>query len=378
MKKTLLTFPTRLTLIQAFLVLACAGFQPLLLSYWDAGWYRGIVDLGYRSDFPDARGNVGFFPGYPAVALILKTVFSFGVHFLSTDFALLLVSLSFSFLLFNFLSTWIQTQTQNPAQAEPRIQHAKLILFALYPFSFFFYTAYSESLFTASVVGFILFSEKLLQGETHKDRNFCLALAFGFLMCFTRLLGLVFIVYPIFRALQIQQKKLPALFLLVGSSLGCALFFAYCYFQFGAWDFYFISERAIWGSYFDWHKLFPPTTLFHLTPPFKGDTIGKVVTVVFGVYLTKKLFELIREKAFRDPLFALILVNGMYWGANFLGRTSLNFVGMGRYLLPGIALMLPFINVNLKSKRTLILVTLIFLALQIGYVITFVQHGWVA
>jgi|GEM_PF-4382018 len=361
--------PSHLALIQAFLVLACTGFQPLRLSYWDSGWYRGLVNVGYSSSFPDGHGNVGFFPGYPVAAYLLKTALGFGKTWLSTDAALLLTALAFAFLMWRLLTSWLELW--NPSQEQNR---TRLVLFALYPFSFFFYAAYSESLFAATVIGFMLFSERWIR----KDRSLALTLLFGFGMCFTRLLGFAFILYPVFRALQVRKKRLSSLGVAAFSALGGVLFFVYCQIKFSAWNFYFISERTIWGTYFDWHKLIPPTQLFHLTPPFKGDIVGRVVTIAFGFFLTRKLFLLLRTRRFETPIFALILVSGMYWGANLLGRTSWDYIGMGRYLLPGLALMLPWMDLDWKKHRAWLVIALFFLALQIGYIITFAHRGWVA
>jgi hypothetical protein len=384
----------RIALPHVFLVFLCVGFQPLKLSYWDSGWYRGLVDHGYSNTFPDGQGNVGFFPGFPVTSSFLKSVFGLGQDLISTDAALLLTALLFALMMWKLLSRWLEvsasvsTELQCSGFTPGYSSRTRMIFFALYPFSFFFYAAYSESMFTALVVGFILFSEKWIV-ETKPKKSFgifALVLIFGFWMCFTRLLGLTFVFYPLFRALQtkvtLRSKPLSQLLgaglIFILSSLGCVSFFIYSSEKFGAWDFYFQSERKIWGTFFDWHKLVPPTSLFHFLPPFSGDTVGKLVTVIFGYFLTRKLWQLLRLKSYSEPVLALVLVSGMYWGANLLGRTSWNFGGMGRYLLPAIALMLPYIPVPEKPTRVWWVLGLIFLALQIGYIITFAHHGWVA
>ncbi len=389
-----LSFPVQVFLIQFFLILACAFFNLRHMILWDGDWYIHITQIGY-SNFYSADptvpnlGNVGFFPGYPFAGFLVQRILGLGGDGFPPEYALLIVSFTCAILSFHFLMKWLALHQDSFARP-------KVILLALYPFTIFFYYVYTESLFCLMVLGFFYYSELFIRSMAVKSgtgsnrgvteqiqrsvriRYFMLALAFGFYMNATRMLGVVLVLYPLIRAFQIGKAKLPALALWLGSSLSVVFFFIYCQIQFGAWDFYFITENKIWGTRVDWSKLFPPTILFDFSRPLRGDTTGKYVTLVLGGYLTYRLFKLLKERDWKNPLLALVLVSGMFWGENLIGRTSWDYAGMGRYLIPVMVLMLPFMEIKPRWNRKWIVVGIIFLSLQIAYALKFARHGWVA
>jgi hypothetical protein len=109
------------------------------LSMWqrfDANWYVSLAEHGYGS----VPGNDHFPPLFPLLIRIFKPIF--GDAFLAGLFvshATLLLALK---LLYELFTEW----------RENKIGRRALVLFVIYPTFFFFFSAYSESLFLATVL----------------------------------------------------------------------------------------------------------------------------------------------------------------------------------------------------------------------------------
>src|SRR5262245_16464091 len=84
-----------LTSAQTLLAMLLSGESNLKGAYatlcrFDGGWFRGVVEGGYRSGETLTRsdpGNTAFFPGYPSVARVVKQTFG-----IESDAALLATS----------------------------------------------------------------------------------------------------------------------------------------------------------------------------------------------------------------------------------------------------------------------------------------------
>ncbi len=371
-------FPFRLTIIPFILVLACAFFNFHSLTNWDGDWYRHLVTFGYSAVHAadpnmEGKGNVGFFPGYPILAWLLKKILGFGTDLFPTDAALLLVSNGFAILTWFYIGKWLELF--NAANVRFR-----MLLLAFYPYTFFFNVTYTESLFTAMMMGFLYFSEKMVREEDSGKAwlYFGIAFAHGFWMDLTKILGIVMVVYPLIRSFQLKRHPIKSLLVATSGALSPLFFFLYCKEKFGAWDFYFQTEKLIWGVYIDISKLFPPKTLFDFSRPLHADTVSKYVTILTGALLTWKLLRLLLKRQFQDPALAAVLVCGMMWGSNMLGRTSLDYGGMGRYMVPVIAMMLPFLKLEPKRNWKWALFCATLIGFQIAFALKFGRHGWVA
>ena len=118
---------------------------------WDGGWYRNIVDNGYWYDVTavDAQFNVVFFPLYPLTIRLVNLIIP------KTHWSGLIVS-NLSFLIGLIALYQIVLRRFNQTIA----RHTVLLL-ATFPFSFYFSTIYSESLFfCTTIVAFFLAQEK--------------------------------------------------------------------------------------------------------------------------------------------------------------------------------------------------------------------------
>jgi hypothetical protein len=100
---------------------------------WDCGWYKAIIEHGYVSVIPptpqdEHHSNVAFFPLFPSLGGWVSSLFS-----ISSDVALPLVSLLFAFGICALL---------------PNLASRKrMLLLAAYPATFYFFVAYSESVY---------------------------------------------------------------------------------------------------------------------------------------------------------------------------------------------------------------------------------------
>jgi hypothetical protein len=394
MKRENLRLALWLWLSQLLLALTCAFFDWTHLSLWDSMWYRHIVDNGYSDTLTPGGfqgGNVGFFPGYPLLGWLFKNLFQVG-----TDAGLLFASSSMAFLTWAYFAEYMDQRGASD-------KSGKLMWFWIYPFAFFFVLAYSDSLSTAMLLGYVLFSDRWLKAVTSPEPSapgsmepwiwFGLAAFHGFGMSFTRILNVLLTVYPVIRAFQLGASRgiLARTLLLMAVALsGAGSFFAYCAVRFGAWNFYFITEHKIWGwsgALFQWDKLLPPMALFNFSRPFSGDTVGRYVTMFFAVYFCFALLSIIRRRRFREPFTAVFLVCGMFFGAYFLGRTTWAWSGMGRYLIPVWMLFLPEWRLpglpglsGATGVRRLAwgLLALALLIFQIVFAALFARNGWVA
>ncbi len=96
----------------------------------DCHWYERIVSKGYY--FSPTESNLVFFPLYPWLAKILALVG------LESKSSLVLISWVFSFLLWQMLSSVVQSS---------KYRHLFLLSFFVYPASFVIYLGYTESIF---------------------------------------------------------------------------------------------------------------------------------------------------------------------------------------------------------------------------------------
>lgn len=113
------------------------------LVRWDAGWYWTIVDRGYYFD-PNEPSNVAFFPLVPSVSWALATPLRLAV---APDRAFYLAGIALSHAAFYaaLVAIWriARAHFDDPTAA------FAVWLVALYPFSLFFSTPYTEASYLA-------------------------------------------------------------------------------------------------------------------------------------------------------------------------------------------------------------------------------------
>lgn len=203
------------------------------LSLFDASSYLLIAKQGYlqtRLSLP------AFFPLYP----LLINIFSWPLRiFLSTDLSIILagtliniVSLSIAL---SILSRLINLDYTNSVT-----KYAKLILL-LFPFSFFFLSFYTESLFLLLIVSSFYAARK---------NRWLLACVIAGLASAVRLPGLILIPTLIIEFLNQSnfsfKKACPRVLWILLAPLGAIIYFAYLNFYAGGISKYFEAYKICW------------------------------------------------------------------------------------------------------------------------------------
>lgn len=191
---------------------------------FDGEHYLSIAIFGYK-EFEQA-----FFPVYPLLISFLAKHFSYDFFSLllsSTLAGLLISSLSFIgalIILFKLISI----------DFPKKVAFATILVYLLFPTSFFFGSVYNESLFLLLSVSSFYFARK---------KKWVLASLFGFIASATRVFG--FLLFPalIIEAYQ-QREKLSRVAWIILIPLGLVLYMAYQYLTVGdPLAFYNLQER---------------------------------------------------------------------------------------------------------------------------------------
>jgi len=195
------------------------------LTHWDGGWYRSIVEQGYRYASDGQQHNVAFFPLFP---LLVRGIMAIGLPFPVA--ALVLSNLCFGAVLLR-LFHWM-ARTQNEAVARWTV-----LFLAWCPWSYYSSIAYTESLFLwVTLSALIAFEQKDYGG----------AALWGVLASATRLPGIVLV--PTFGLLTWLQGRSPLGYLAAGaSSLGAVAYSLYCGWKFGD-PLAFIAVQGAWEA----------------------------------------------------------------------------------------------------------------------------------
>src|SRR5207248_8052193 len=184
-----------LTLVQlavAIFLLAPEGplsFRYQSLVQHDGYWFANILDRGYQTIVPPINhkvmevSNVAFFPAYPALATLFRSIFR-----VDTETALLitaqLAAWVFWTYFFLFCVRWILSST---------LRFFGALAIAAHPAAFFLISGYSESLFLMALIGFICWSSA--EGRAAK----ILAALHGIAMSATRIVGVPCAAFPVVR-----------------------------------------------------------------------------------------------------------------------------------------------------------------------------------
>jgi hypothetical protein len=120
-----------------------------LPARWDAGWYLGIAQLGYRWN-PKSGGqqNIAFFPAYP---MLIRA----GGRLLggrTPQMVLAGVLISYAAFLGALLYLW-KLACAHPALGSSERATAAVLLLGSYPFAVFYGALYTEALFLCGTVG---------------------------------------------------------------------------------------------------------------------------------------------------------------------------------------------------------------------------------
>lgn len=437
------------TLICVAEVLLCLIIAPkqggmkeayLRLNQWDSVHYMDIVDHGYHvpsgilsaSDVHSNRTNLAFFPAYPFLAIGVKKLFH-----LSTPFALLFTAQFFCWLfwihIFLLLELW---------EINSDLIKKTAVAIGVFPSSFFLITGYSESIFMASLVGLIYWTEVWIKDEIQKsEKNFSRdrrptsgiwreggwswygAGVSGFLLTSSRLVGIPLMVYPVLRwwGERLRDRKsgnkgnkrrgenrrsrsrsgATQAFLLSGVvGLGGVTFFGLCQLWYGHWDIYIRLQQLGWGNQPNYLALFNP--LSYLPKLFFEDTTTSVCKLsnlfILVLFIILFLKEAVNNHTINNNSDGMSARLGLYFSAasvfliSLSGKANYNMDSMVRYNLPVfVVLVLIAVQVAGQGERLhrkgifsdwsrviWILGCALALAVQCWMIRVFTKGGWVA
>jgi hypothetical protein len=197
---------------------------------WDSGWYESIAKQGYLNAVIGQAGqrNVAFFPLYPLAMGLLGRVF-LGNYTLA---GLVISNLA-------FLVSLILLHSMVRRRFGAAIAYRAVLLFAVYPFAFYFSTVYSEALFCLLVIAAFYCAER----DWWWGAGICAMLGGA-----TRPVGIVMLpVLAIFYLERIQfdlRKVRGDILWLTLAGCGPLLYFLYLHMQFGNFALYFEAQRA--------------------------------------------------------------------------------------------------------------------------------------
>ena len=377
------------------------------LSQRDSYWYLSIVRRGYQFVSFDKiayeQSNVAFFPGYPLAVAGIS-------HLLSVDpeLGLYLTAQLFCWLMWVYLFLFYRRW-----QIPPLWQILASLIIFIYPTSFYLCVGYSESLFMASLLGFLYWF-------IYWDRPLLMLLAgiHGLAMSATRIVGLPVALIPLLNLWQGSRgrRRLWTMVTVGLALLGGLGFFFYCQLRFGRWDLYMEMQSYFTGVKANYQALFQAHTyvlsadrwqsLLSISAPVKdpglwADALSQLfVSTTLGSLLVTSLVDgasvmVGKSRCWRERLGFHLAAWAMFYIA-LTGMSPLGQRSMSRYCLPVhivqvLALvhwakhtdfsfipqrMRPYLGVALKLGYGLL--ALIFLALNQILTWRYVHHLWVA
>jgi Mannosyltransferase (PIG-V) len=256
------------------------------LTNWDGQHFLGIVREGYSFD-PEAGSNVAFFPAYPCVAwLVVKATG------MPPATALILVSHASFAAALVLLAAYIRLRF--PLQPEPFAAFA-LLAATLSPTTFFFRTAYSESLFLFATVLALYLMER-------KAPPLIIALVIGFATS-VRIPGICLLCPFAIHLWRHSSSKgvFVRNLLLLGppACWGLTAFMIYCGYNFGA-PLAFAQAQA------QWHFRLPPSWTEKLYCLATLEPLWSVFDPAGPCYWKD-------HSADKNPLFSLVAANPVYF-----------------------------------------------------------------
>lgn len=369
-----------------------AGFN------WDSHWYGSISGQGYHSPVPPVSqnmkiSNVVFFPAFPLLGRAFAKLLG-----VSTQAGLLMAAQAAAVIFWSYFLLLLQRW-----RSSKFLQIFAISVVLVHPVSFLLICAYSESLFLASLLGFIYWT---MAGTDRRES--LIAGLHGFVLSATRILGLPLAFFPILVQVISPKRKgtlfrmlrnKPYILLSCGLAVaGGILFFVYCQWRFGVWDLYITTQTVGWGFKADLLRFLDPS-LYRIEMPsydairgFKGNDINNsvfAVTLVAGLALV--VWEYRGRQQARSSLserlcyyitasfllYMSITSRGIVWERN------VPMMSMLRFCFPVHILLLLAALRRLSGRKTMVLpswlwvcvvvLTLFFLNLQSSLVYQFIH-----
>ena len=391
---------TLIQLVVAVFLLAPDGplsYRYTSLVQHDGYWFANIVDRGYQTIVPPINhkvmevSNVAFFPAYPALASLLRSVFR-----VETETALLitaqLAAWGFWTYFFLFCERW---------RLSPTLRFFGALAIVTHPAAFFLIAGYSESLFLMALIGFIYWSSS----ESRAAK--ILAALHGIAMSATRIVGIPCAAFPVVRdvfrkgwsALRNPRRWLSnygsAVAVMIGAIFGAISFFVYCQWRWGRWNMYMLTQSAGWNIEPDYLAVFRPSNYRWLFPALNDPTQMSQMAMTFGALLliaiaVVELLPSIRRRTQLSTRIGIYFCAGVIYYISVSGVASLDMESMLRYEFCVHALIvLAFLHflhqfrvppplLRIFGMAAAVLVSALGLSVQGWYVWNFTRGNWVA
>jgi len=391
------------TLIQLFVaifLLAPEGpfsFRYQSLVQHDGYWFVNILERGYQTTVPPINhkvmevSNVAFFPAYPALAAVVRSIFR-----VETETALViaaeLAARGFWTYFFLFCERW---------KLSPTLRLLGTFAIVAHPAAFFLIAGYSESLFLMALVGFIYWSGA--EGRAAR----ILAALHGIVMSATRVVGIPCAAYPVVRdifkngwsTLRDPRRWFRsyggAILEMIAAIFGPIIFFIYCQLRWGRWDMYMLTQTAGWNIEPDYMAVFRPSSYRWLLPQLNDPTqmsqmsmtVGALLLLVIGVI---ELIPAIRRRTEWQMRIGIYFCAAVIYYISVSGVASLEMESMLRYEFCVHALIvLAFLHflsqfrvppplLRVFGMAVAVLISAVGLSVQGWYVWNFTRGNWVA
>ena len=392
-----------LTLIQlviAVFLLAPDGsfsFRYQSLVQHDGHWFVNIIDRGYQTTVPPINhkvmevSNVAFFPAYPALASLIRSIFGIESE-TALPIAAQLAAWGFWTYFFLLCKRW---------RLSPTLRLFGTLAIVAHPAAFFLIAGYSESLFLMALLGFIYWTGA--EGRSAR----ILAALHGIIMSATRIVGVPCAAYPVVRdffkkgwnALREPRSWIRnyggSILTMSVAILGAVAFFIYCQVRWGRWDMYMLTQSAGWNIEPDYFAVFRPSSYRWLLPQLNDPTqmsqmsmtVGALLLVVIAIV---ELIPAIRRSTEWQTRIGIYFCAAVIYYISVAGVASLDMESMLRYGFCAHALIvLAFLHflrqfrVSPPLLRTLgiataVLIIALGLSVQGWYVWNFTRGNWVA
>src|SRR6266404_4107654 len=391
---------TLIQLVVAVFLLAPDGpfsYRYTSLVQHDGYWFANIVDRGYQTIVPPVDhkvmevSNVAFFPAYPALASLLRSVFR-----VEPETALLitaqLAAWGFWTYFFLFCERWRLSSTLRFFGALAIVTH---------PAAFFLIAGYSESLFLMALIGFIYWSSS--EGRAAK----LLAALHGITMSATRIVGIQCAAFPVVRdvfrkgwsALRNPRRWLSnygsAVAVMIGGIFCALFFFGYCQWHWGRLDMYMLTQSPGWNIDPDYLAVFRPSNYRWLFPALNDPTQMSQMAMTIGALLliTIAIVELIpaiRRHTDVSTRIGIYFCAAVIYYISVAGVASLDMESMLRYEFCVHALIvlaflhflrqfrLPPLPVRALGIAVVVVACAVSLSVQVWYIWNFTRGNWVA
>ncbi len=352
----------------------------LSLNNWDSFHYQKIAEIGYvlpasgvitSDSIHRGLANVVFFPGYPLAARAMAWTLS-----LPIAWALPLVAQLAAFLFWFYFMLYLRER----GVGRGRLLSSAVVI-ALHPAAFYLVTGYTESLFLASMMGFIYWNDR-----SRKSGATLIAAAHGLAMSATRIVSFAPAAYPFFKSGQWRApfRSRREVFLGLAGISGGLAFFIYCQLHFGRWNVYFDLEQIGWGNERQWFAILNPLSYVpHFFFENSWDSLNRLAVTWTAAHLI--VCALAQRGKGTPGVWPLWFTAFILFYIPMTGKASAHLESMLRYTLPVTILLLaaqamqsPGRSIFKRWPRLTTVIATLSFAVQLWCAYRFLRGRWIA